>query len=147
MAVIENLRVRKRDRSNENFKKKWSTLKNNGLIIHQGYNAEVYVCIRRKGEKYEFKSTDKALPLSDQEKVSVTDTVMFTVTNRVRQNESFPLPVLVTAEDVARHRNSQSSVKERELRQESSLEGPVVVVVGNPSSEPRGGSEVKLKKE
>ncbi|KAH7201276.1 hypothetical protein DER44DRAFT_783729 [Fusarium oxysporum] len=62
MAVIENMRVRKRDRSNENFKKKWGTLKNNGLIIHQVYDAEVYVCIRRKGEKYEFKSTDKALP-------------------------------------------------------------------------------------
>ncbi|KAH7153740.1 hypothetical protein DER46DRAFT_387961 [Fusarium sp. MPI-SDFR-AT-0072] len=129
MAVVENTCVRKRDRSNENFKKKWSTLKNNGLIIHQVYNAEVYVCIRRKGEKYEFKSTNKALPLSDEEK-----------------NESFPLPVLVTAEDVARHRNSQSSVKERELRQECSLEGPVIVV-GNPSSEPRGGSEVELKKE
>ncbi|GKU14695.1 unnamed protein product, partial [Fusarium langsethiae] len=68
MAVAEDTRVRKRDRSNENFKKKWSTLKNNGLIIHQVYDAEVYVCIRRKGEKYEFKSTDKALPLSDKEK-------------------------------------------------------------------------------
>lgn len=72
MAIVESTRVRKRDRSNENFKKKWSTLKNNGLIIHQVYDAEVYICIRRKGEKYEFKSTDKALPLSDQEKVSVS---------------------------------------------------------------------------
>ncbi|CZR37690.1 uncharacterized protein FPRO_07119 [Fusarium proliferatum ET1] len=75
MAVVENTCVRKRDRSNENFKKKWSTLKNNGLIIHQVYNAEVYVCIRRKGEKYEFKSTNKALPLSDEEKVGVTDII------------------------------------------------------------------------
>ncbi|KAH7186527.1 hypothetical protein DER44DRAFT_816886 [Fusarium oxysporum] len=112
MAVIENMRVRKRDRSNENFKKKWSTLKNNGLIIHQVYNAEVYVCIRRKGEKYEFKSTDKALPLSDQEK-----------------NESFPLPVLATAADVARQRNI----------------GPVLI--GNPLSEPGGGSMVELDEE
>ncbi|GKU16332.1 unnamed protein product [Fusarium langsethiae] len=128
MAVIENMRVRKRDRSNENFKKKWSTLKNNGLIIHQVYNAEVYVCIRRKGEKYEFKSTDKALPLSDQEK-----------------NESFPLPVLVTAEDVARHRNSQSSVKERELRQERSPEWPVLIE--NPLSEPPLGSEAEPREE
>ena len=75
MAVVENTSVRKRDWSNENFKKKWSTLKNNGLIIHQVYNAEVYVCIRRKGENYEFKSTDKALPLSDEEKVGVTDII------------------------------------------------------------------------
>ncbi|KAM6506482.1 hypothetical protein FSOLCH5_013461 [Fusarium solani] len=59
----------KRDRSNENFKKKWSTLKKNGLNIHQTYDAEVYICIRRRGEKYEFKSTEKALPLSDEEKV------------------------------------------------------------------------------
>ncbi|EXL67604.1 hypothetical protein FOPG_16283 [Fusarium oxysporum f. sp. conglutinans race 2 54008] len=51
MAVIENMRVRKRDRSNENFKKKWSTLKNNSLNIYQVYDAEVYVCIRRKSEK------------------------------------------------------------------------------------------------
>lgn len=71
MAAIKNTCVKRRDRSNENFKKKWSSLKNNGLNIYQIYNAEVYVCIRRKGKKYEFKSTDKALPLSDQEKVSI----------------------------------------------------------------------------
>ncbi|EXL40778.1 hypothetical protein FOCG_16722 [Fusarium oxysporum f. sp. radicis-lycopersici 26381] len=47
MAVVENTRVRKRDRSNENFKKKWSTLKNNGLIIHQVYNAELPVTCAR----------------------------------------------------------------------------------------------------
>jgi hypothetical protein len=71
MAAIKNTYIKKRDRSNENFKKKWRTLKNNGLNIYQIYNAEVYICIRRKGQKYEFKSTDKALPLSDQEKVSI----------------------------------------------------------------------------
>ncbi|RSL84241.1 hypothetical protein CDV31_016733 [Fusarium ambrosium] len=84
MAVGKHTQGAKRDRSNENFKKKWSTLKKNGLNIHQTYDAEVYICIRRRGEKYEFKSTEKALPLSDKEK-----------------NESFPLPVLVTAADVA----------------------------------------------
>ncbi|KAL6406229.1 hypothetical protein AUP68_10398 [Ilyonectria robusta] len=71
MAGGKNTQVTKRDRSNENFKKKWGTLKNNGLSIHRVYDAEVYVCIRRKGEKYEFKSTDKALPLSDKEKVRI----------------------------------------------------------------------------
>ncbi|KAK0629987.1 hypothetical protein B0T17DRAFT_206338 [Bombardia bombarda] len=35
MAGGKDTRVTKRDRSNENFKKKWSTLKNNGLSIHQ----------------------------------------------------------------------------------------------------------------
>ncbi|EXL58267.1 hypothetical protein FOCG_05205 [Fusarium oxysporum f. sp. radicis-lycopersici 26381] len=94
MAATENTCMKKRDRSNENFKKKWSTLKNNGLNIYQIYDAEVYICIRRKGKKYEFKSTDRALPLSEQEK-----------------NESFPLPVLVTAADVARQRSNKSSGK------------------------------------
>ncbi|PNP61703.1 hypothetical protein FNYG_13564 [Fusarium nygamai] len=77
MAVGKHAQGTKRDRSNENSKKKWSTLRKNGLNIHQIYDAEVYVCIRRRGEKYEFKSTEKALPLSDEEK-----------------NESFPPPVL-----------------------------------------------------
>jgi len=75
MAIIEYMRVRKRDQSNENFKEKWSTLKNNSLNIYQVYGAEVYVCIRRKGEKYEFKFTDKALPLSDMERVSLIVTI------------------------------------------------------------------------
>ncbi|EXK27422.1 hypothetical protein FOMG_16228 [Fusarium oxysporum f. sp. melonis 26406] len=61
MAVILSTRVRKRNRSNENFRKKWSTLMNNDLIIHHVYDAEVY-------------------------------------------NETFPLPVLVTAVDVAHHK-------------------------------------------
>ncbi|EXK78093.1 hypothetical protein FOQG_17222 [Fusarium oxysporum f. sp. raphani 54005] len=72
MAVGKHAQGTKRDRSNENFKKKWSTLKKNSLNIHQIYDAEVYVCIRRRGEKYEFKSTEKALPLSDEEKVRIT---------------------------------------------------------------------------
>ncbi|PHH49663.1 hypothetical protein CFIMG_007671RA00001 [Ceratocystis fimbriata CBS 114723] len=135
MAVIENRGVRKRDRIHENLKKKWSTLKNNSLIIQQIYNAQVYFCIRCKGEKYGFKSTDKALPLCDQEP---TDTIIFTVTNRVRQNESFPLPVLATAADVARQRDSQKSVKGRD-----GSSGRNVVLIGNPLSEPRGGSEAE----
>ncbi|EXL40795.1 hypothetical protein FOCG_16739 [Fusarium oxysporum f. sp. radicis-lycopersici 26381] len=123
MAVIESVRVRKRDRSNENFKKKWGTLKNNGLIIHQVYDAEVYVCIRRKGEKYEFKSTDKALPLSVEEK-----------------NESFPLPVLATAVDVVRHKNNQSSVKGAATVERP--EGPILT--GNRLLEPGEEGRNKL---
>ncbi|KAH7243786.1 hypothetical protein B0J15DRAFT_565005 [Fusarium solani] len=85
MVVGKHAQKAKRDRSNENFKK-------NGLNIHQTYDAEVYICIRRRGEKYEFKSTKKALPLSDEEK-----------------NESFPLPVLVTAADVADEKSDQKN--------------------------------------
>ncbi|KAH7234475.1 hypothetical protein B0J15DRAFT_377572, partial [Fusarium solani] len=82
----------KRNRSNENFMKRWYTFKKNCFEVHQGYDAEVYICIRRRGEKYEFKSTGKAPPLSEEEK-----------------NESFPLPVQVTAADFARTR-SQGSI-------------------------------------
>lgn len=67
------------------------------------------------------------------------------MTNRVRQNESFPLPVLAIAVDVARQRNSQSLVKGLEQRQERSPEGPVLI--GNLLSEPRGGSMVELDEE
>ncbi|KAH7129666.1 hypothetical protein B0J13DRAFT_131071 [Dactylonectria estremocensis] len=126
MAGGKNTRVTKRDRSNENFKKKWSTLKNNGLSIHQVYDAEVYVCIRRKGKKYEFKSTDKALPLSDEEK-----------------DESFPLPVLVTAADVARQRSSQDPAWKQGQRRETSQEG--AAFIGNPPTEPEGGCAVEIE--
>ncbi|RMI94324.1 hypothetical protein CDV36_016483, partial [Fusarium kuroshium] len=107
MAVGKHAQGARRDRSNENFKKKWSTLKKNGLNIHQTYDAEVYICIRRRGEKYEFKSTEKALPLSDEEK-----------------NESFPLPVLVTAADAANERiNLKASTSGIEQRQRNNQEG------------------------
>ncbi|KAL6410001.1 hypothetical protein AUP68_06409 [Ilyonectria robusta] len=106
MAVGKHAHGAKRDRSNENFMKKWNTLNRNGLNIHQIYNAEVYVCIRRKGKKYEFKSTDKALPLSDEEK-----------------NESFPLPVLVTAVDVADKRSDKNSTWRKGRQQGNDQEG------------------------
>lgn len=68
---------------------------------------------------------------------------MFTVTNRVRQNESFPLPMLVTAADIARQNDSSGSVRVRESGRERSQEGPVLI--GSPSSEPGGGSIVDLE--
>ncbi|KAH6970404.1 hypothetical protein BKA56DRAFT_636168 [Ilyonectria sp. MPI-CAGE-AT-0026] len=115
--VGKNTRVTKRDRSNENFKKKWSTLKNNSLGIHQVYGAEVYVCIRRKGEKYKFKSTEKVFLLSDEEK-----------------DESFLLLMLVTAADVVLQRKQQ-----RETGQEGAA------FIGNPLTEPEGGCTVKIE--
>jgi hypothetical protein len=45
--------------------KRWSTCKKNGFEVYQGYDTEVYICIRREGEKYEFKSANKALPRSE----------------------------------------------------------------------------------
>ncbi|KAH8651683.1 hypothetical protein BGZ61DRAFT_375200, partial [Ilyonectria robusta] len=38
-STHENIKVNKRDRSKENFIKRWSTLKKNGLEVHQGYDA------------------------------------------------------------------------------------------------------------
>ncbi|RSL82237.1 hypothetical protein CDV31_016954, partial [Fusarium ambrosium] len=104
---------------NENFKKKWSTLEKNGLNIHQTYDAEVYICIRRRGEKYEFKSTEKALPLSDKEK-----------------NESFPLPVLVTAADVADERTDLKF---------STSGNDLELCVGSPSTGPEQSSPIGIE--
>lgn len=100
MAISKHTQGAERDRGNENFKKKWSNLKKNGLNIHQPYDAEVYICIRRRGEKYEFKSTEKALPLSDKEKVRIWLSGRWIATDRTRQNKSFLLPVLVAPADV-----------------------------------------------
>jgi hypothetical protein len=115
-AAGKNAKVNKRDRSNENFMKRWCTFKKNGFEVHQAYDAEVYICIRRKGEKYEFKSTDKALPLSEEEKVSNLLKLHKAVANGVRQDESFPLPVLVTAIDVARSRSQDSVGRKAQQR-------------------------------
>jgi hypothetical protein len=59
---------------------------------------------------------------------------MATVTNGVRQ----ALPVLVTAADVSRERNSQGSVRRREPRRELCPEG--VVLMESPPSEPEEAS-------
>lgn len=125
MAVGKHPQGAKRDRSNENFKKKWSTLKKNGLHIHQTYDAEVYICIRRRGEKYEFKSTEKALPLSDEEK-----------------NESFPLPVLVTAADVA---DERSDLKVSTLGKERGRENDQELCVGSPPTRLEQSSPIGIE--
>jgi hypothetical protein len=142
MAVSKHTQGAKRDRSNENFKKKWSTLKKNGLNIHQTYDAEVYICIRRRGEKYEFKSTEKALPLSDEEKVRTCLSDKRIATDRARQNESFPLPVLVTGADVADEKRDlkvSTSGKERGRQIDREL------YVGSPSTRLEESSPVSIE--
>ena len=71
MAIDHISQSNKRDQSSENFNKRWRTLKNNGFNVHKKYRAEVYLCLRRNGKIYEFKSTDKALPLSENEIVRI----------------------------------------------------------------------------
>lgn len=61
--------LKKRDRSNENFKKRWRTFVRSGFQAHRDYHADVYILLRRKGQTYEFKSTDRAWPLTAEDLV------------------------------------------------------------------------------
>ncbi|KAF2190301.1 hypothetical protein K469DRAFT_525932, partial [Zopfia rhizophila CBS 207.26] len=58
---------KKRDRNNENFLKRWRTFTKNGYDIHQDYHADVYILLRRKGQIFEFKSTNKSWPMSSED--------------------------------------------------------------------------------
>ncbi|KAF1739602.1 hypothetical protein CRV24_001538 [Beauveria bassiana] len=58
---------KKRDRSNENFKKRWRTFVKNGFLTHRDYHAAVYISLRRKGQVYVFKSSDRAWPLTPED--------------------------------------------------------------------------------
>jgi hypothetical protein len=71
MAPDHIAQLNKRDQSSENFNKRWRILKNNGFNVHKTYRAEVYLCLWRNGKIYEFKSTDKARPLSEDEIVRI----------------------------------------------------------------------------
>lgn len=71
MAIDYIAQSNKRDWSSENFNKRWRTLKNSGFNVHKKYRTDVYLCLRRNGKIYEFKSTDKARPLSENEIVRV----------------------------------------------------------------------------
>ena len=60
-----------RDRSGENFKKRWRTFQKHRNELHKTYQAEVYILLRRKGQIYEFKSTNTVWPLSPAEVVGI----------------------------------------------------------------------------
>ena len=59
-----------KDRSSENFRKRWRTFQKQGNDVHKIYQAEVYILLRRKGQIYEFKSTDEVWPLPPAEVAS-----------------------------------------------------------------------------
>lgn len=61
---IKSQKAKKRDRSRENFKKRWRTFVRSGFKVHQEYKADVYIVLRRNGKLYEFKSADGAWPLA-----------------------------------------------------------------------------------
>ncbi|KAH6871825.1 hypothetical protein B0T10DRAFT_372799, partial [Thelonectria olida] len=53
--------------NNKNFIKRYYTFKKNSSKVHLAYRAKIYICIRCKGEKYNFKFTNKALLLLEEE--------------------------------------------------------------------------------
>ncbi len=68
VTVPSNLQQpKKRNRSGENFKKRWRTFVKSGFKVHQDYHADVYILLRRNGQVFEFKSTGNAWPLSRED--------------------------------------------------------------------------------
>ncbi len=62
--------IKKRDRSNENFLKRWRTLMKSGYDVHTCYGTDVYILLRRRGRNFEFKSTDTSWPTSPEDIVT-----------------------------------------------------------------------------
>ena len=59
----------KRDRSSENFRKRWRTFDKSGFDVHRAYRADVYVLVRRKGQVFEFRSGGESWLLTPEEVV------------------------------------------------------------------------------
>lgn len=79
---------KKRNRSGENFKKRWRTFVKSGFTVHQDYHADVYILLRRHGQVFEFKSTGNAWPLSCEDivrRAQFLDVVYWQLTNESRQ--------------------------------------------------------------
>lgn len=70
MSMNSGDQGKKRGRSGENFKKRWRTFIKSVFEVHRDYHADVYILLRRKGQTFEFKSTDKAWPLSPEDIVT-----------------------------------------------------------------------------
>ncbi|KAH6699580.1 hypothetical protein EV126DRAFT_424248 [Verticillium dahliae] len=62
--------ARKRDRTNENFLKRWNTFVVNGLKMHRKLDADVCILVRRRGKHYMFRSTPTLQITSEEEIVS-----------------------------------------------------------------------------
>lgn len=62
--ISVNGKHKKRDRSGENFRKRWRTFVKSGFEVYRDYHADVYIVLRRKGQLYEFKSSGKTWPWS-----------------------------------------------------------------------------------
>lgn len=76
MSTTSSDQPKKRDRTSENFRKRWHTFIKSGFEVHRNYHADVYTLLRRKGQTYEFKSTDSAWPLSPEDIVRRTKVIL-----------------------------------------------------------------------
>ncbi|KAK4198137.1 hypothetical protein QBC40DRAFT_298765 [Triangularia verruculosa] len=63
--VTHYKRPRKRDRSGENFRKRWQTLVKTGYALHQGYGARIYfsISIPRTRRDFVCRSDKDVLPI------------------------------------------------------------------------------------
>lgn len=62
--------LKKRDRTSENFVKRWNTFVVNGLKMHQSFNAEVCILVRRRGKYHLFRSSPTSQMIPEEELVS-----------------------------------------------------------------------------
>lgn len=70
-------RPRKRDRSGENFRKRWRTLVKTLRQLHQVYGAEFYISISRYRQDYVCRSRDDYLPLIASDIVRIRDVQLY----------------------------------------------------------------------
>ena len=67
MSTNTEIQRKRRDKSGENFRKRWRTFIKAGRKVHEAYEADVYIQLRRKGQLFEFKSTTDGWPLSPED--------------------------------------------------------------------------------
>jgi hypothetical protein len=62
-TVIKRPRRKSRDRSNENFQKRWRTLIKIGWELNRDYGADTYFSVRRQNRDFVFRSSEGVSPL------------------------------------------------------------------------------------
>lgn len=67
MSLTPTTQKKKRNRSGENFKKRWQTLVKKGKEIHDCFSADVYLLLRYRGRIYEFTSGGQGWPLPSKD--------------------------------------------------------------------------------
>lgn len=67
MSSTPAAQKKKRNRSGENFKKRWQTFIKRGNEIHNSFSADVYLLLRYRGRIYEFTSGGQEWPLPSKD--------------------------------------------------------------------------------